>query len=213
MLPSIIRKRFKGRKGFTLAEVLIAIMIGTMVVASAWSVYVMVWQWWAEMSPRLDVERFARVALLNTTEGVTSISGLGDVVNETYTVGSTTYKYRSGIAWATAYPTISLDKKTITYCLVKESSNTRQFYYGTYIEDNIEKGAIFYKHTNNTVYKLKPALYWPDDTTSIKFEKFEGADNIIKVTVTASKEVKGTRKEPYTVSVTYTDTVYLRNAL
>lgn len=211
----IAKNKLKGRRGFTLAEILIASIIGTMVIASAWSVYVMVWQWWSEMSPRLEVERFARMTLLNVTEGVTSIRNLGDVAG-TYTAGSTTYRRRNGIAWATAYPTISGDGKTITYRLAPDSSNIRQFYYGTYNG----KGVIYYKHSNGTNYRLEPTLDSPTDQTSIIFDKLpnpspppDDYDNIIQVTVTAEKEVLGTRKGPHKVKVVYTDTVYLRNAL
>ena len=209
MSLTITKKGLKNRRGFTLAEMLIASIIGTMVIASAWSVYVMVWQWWAETSPRIEVERFARLALLNLTEGVTSVRGLSGDVAGSYTVNSIPYKRRNGIAWAKAYPTISADKKTITYKLEPDSSDTRQFYYGTYNG----KGVMYYKHSNGTTYRLEPTLDAPATGTGIMFENFDGANNIIKVTVTAAREVKGTRKEPYTVSVVYADTIYLRNAL
>lgn len=199
-------KKALNSKGFTLAEVLIAAIIGTMVIASAWSVYMMIWQWWAETGPRIEIERTARLALLNIIDGVTSVQGLSGNVAGSYSVGSTSYKRRNGIAWATAYPTISSDKKTITYRLWPDSSNVRQFYYGTYNG----QGVVYYKHTDGTNYRLDGTL----GLTELKFENFGEANNVIRITVTAQKSVYGTRlNQPYNVSVTYTDTVYLRNAL
>ena len=212
-----VRKILKGSQGFTLAEILIASMIGTMVIASAWSVYVMVWQWWAEMSPRLEVEKVARLALLNVIEGVTSVRDLSGNVAGSYVVGSTTYRRRNGIAWAakdpgdSKYPEI-LDQtgkpaSRIRYHLVPDANNVkREFYYGTYNS----QGVVYYKHTTGTSYRLDSTL----GITDLRFENFSGADNIIRVTVTVQKEVYGTRThQPFIVRVVYTDTVYLRNAL
>lgn len=211
-----------GRKGFTLAEVLMATVISTMVIASAWSVYMMVWQWWAEMGPHIEIERTARLALLNVIDGVTSVKGLTGDVAGTYYVGSTPCKRRNGIAWANkdpgddSYPQI-LDQtgkpaSKINYHLEPDPNNTkREFYYGTYNG----QGVIYYKHTDGTSYMLDGTR----GITDLRFEKFVDAegnthDNIIEVTVTAEKAVYGTRAQaPYTVDVVYTDTVYLRNAL
>jgi hypothetical protein len=212
----------RNRKAFTLAEVLIAAIIGTMVIVSAWSVYMMMWQWWAETSPRLDIERAARLALLNIIEGVSSISGFSGDVAGSYTIGSDTYRRRNGIAWANkdpgdnAYPIIEDQTghpaSRIRYHLLPDANNSkREFYYGTYNG----QGIVYYKHTNSVAYRLDSTR----GITDVKFEKFidaEGGthDNIIKVTVTAQKEVYGTRtNQPYTVTVVYSDTVYLRNAL
>jgi len=210
MSPIIARSALGNRKGFSLAEILMATIIGTMVMASAWSVYMMVWQWWAEMGPRIEIERSARLALLNIVDGVTSVKGLSGYVAGSYSIGSTSYPRRNGIAWATEYPTISSDEKTITYEL-EDSPSARQFYYGTYNG----QGIVYYKHTNGTSYELDSTR----GITDLKFEKFVDAegnphDNVIKVTVTARKGIYGTRvNQPYTIEVVYTDTAYLRNAL
>lgn len=207
----------RDRRGFTLAEVLIAIIVGTFVMISAWSAYMMVWQWWSEMGPRLDVERSARLALLNTIEGVTSVSGLSGDVAGSYTVNSVAHKRRNGIAWANkdpgdnAYPEI-LDQtgypaSRIRYHLVPDGNNVkREIYFGTYNG----QGVLYYKHTSGASYRLDSTL----GITNLKFEKLSGTNNIIKVTVTSQKQVYGTRtQQPYTVQVVYTDTVFLRNAL
>jgi hypothetical protein len=222
MLLTTVSDILKSRNGFTLAEVLIAAIIGTMVVASAWAVYMMVWQWWTEMGPRLDIERSARLALLNVIEGVKSISGLTGDVAGSYTIGSSTYKRRNGIAWASKdpgdnkYPEImdqtGYPASRIKYHLIPDANSTkREFYYGTYNG----QGVVYYKHTDGVSYRIDSTR----GITGLKFEDFVDTEgvihkNIIKVTVTAKKEIYGTRtNQPYTVTVVYTDTVYLRNAL
>ncbi len=204
-----------------------ATVISTMVMASAWSVYMMVWRWWAETGPRIETERAARLALLNVTDGVTSIKNLSGNVADSYSIGSTPspYKCRNGIAWSTltkedldsnpsfTTPVISADGHQIDFKLDRDAVavNGRSFYAGTY--DG--QGVVYYKHTNGTSYMLDSTR----GITDLKFEKFEDAqhvihDDIIKVTVTAEKEIHGTRaQQSYTVGVVYADTVYLRNAL
>jgi hypothetical protein len=159
---------------------------------------------------------------LNIIEGVTSVKNLSGDVAGSYTVNSVSYKRRNGLAWASkdpgdnSYPVIEDQTghpaSKIKYHLVPDADNVkREFYYGTYSG----KGVVYYKHSNGTSYRLNDTL----GITDLKFEKFidsddEEHDNIIKVTVTAAKEVYGTRmQQPYTVTVVYTDTVYLRNAL
>lgn len=221
MSPITARSILNGRKGFTLAEVLMATVISTIVIASAWSVYMMVWQWWAEMGPRIEIERTARLALLNVIDGVTSVKGLSGDVAGSYYVGATPYKRRNGIAWANkdpgdnSYPQIQdqtgKPASRISYHLEPDPNNTkREFYYGTYSG----QGVIYYKHTDGASYVLDGTR----GITDLSFEKFVDAegnthDNIIKVIVTAEREIYGTRAQPYTVEVVYTDTVYLRNAL
>ena len=164
------------------------------------------------MSPRLDAQRTARMTLLNVVEGVTGVVGGPDPVAGTFTVGATTYKRRNGLAWATAYPTIAADGKTISYRLVPDSSNLRQFYLGT--DPVTGEGVIYYKHSNGTSYKIPSTR----GITDIKFEKFRDDssvvhDNIIKITATAEKDIQGTRAGPFNIKIVYTDTIYLRNAL
>jgi hypothetical protein len=203
----------KRRNAFTIAEVLLASVVGMFVIGAVICVYMMTWRWWAEISPRLDAQRAARLALLNVIEGVTGIASGPDPVAGAFTVGSTAYKRRNGIAWATAYPTISADNKSIDYRLVPDSSNTRRFYLVTDSVTGI--GTLYYKHSSGASYAIPSTRGLSD----IKFEKFTDAggtahDNIIKVTATAEKNVAGTRPGAgLDIKVVYTDTVYLRNAL
>lgn len=188
-----------------MVEVMLSSIMVSVIMLAVCGVYMMGWQWLGETGPRLDMEKAARMALLTVIEG--SI----DQNAGTYTVGSTTYTRRNGIAWSTAYPTISSDKRTITYRLAPDSGNTRQFYYGTY-DGN---GYIFYENSSGTVTRLDSTK----GVTDIQFSKFTDADgvthdNIIQVVVTSEKDIYGTRKaNPYHVQVIYTDTVLLRNAL
>ena len=190
-----------------MVEVLFAAVIGCYVIMAVWSVCIMTWRWWAEITPRLELEKAARLTLLSVIEGKID-SSVGS-----YTAGPTTYTRRNGIAWAIAYPTISSDAKTISYRLVPDSSNIRQFYYGTYGGD----GYIFYKNNSGTVTRIDSTK----GVTNIQFSKLPDPsnpsgppyDNIIQVVVTAERDILGTRSSPYHVKVQYTDTVFLRNAL
>lgn len=191
--------------GFTIVEAMLSSIIVSIIMLAVWGVYMMGWQWWGETGPRLDMEKAARMALLSVIEGSV------DQNAGSYTVGSTTYTRRNGIAWATAYPTISSDGKTITYRLAPDSSNVRQFYYGTYNGN----GYIFHKNGSGTVTRIDSTK----GVTGIQFSKFVDAqsvthDNIIQVVATSDRDIYGTRKaNPYHVNVVYTDTVLLRNAL
>ena len=87
------RKRFiRASSGFTLVEALISLFIVTFMFAAAVSVYAMGWRWWAEISPRIEAQRIARVALSSV------IDGRIDATAGTYTIGSTVYGRRNGIA-------------------------------------------------------------------------------------------------------------------
>jgi hypothetical protein len=195
-----------------MVEVMLASVIGVFVIGATISVYIMTSQWWSEMTPRLDAQRTARLALLNIIEGVTGIVDGPDPVAGTFTAGSASYKRRNGIAWATAYPTISSDGKTISYRLVPDSSDSRGFYLATDAATGL--GMLYYRHSSGTSYAIPSTR----GLTDIEFEKFtDGSgivhDNIIKVTATARKNVQGTRAAGLDIRVVYTDTVYLRNAL
>lgn len=201
-----------NRRGFTLVEMMFALVIGFFVIAAAWASYVMIWQWWAEMSPRLDAQRTARIALLSVIEGVTGVVGGPDPVAGTFTVGDTTYKRRNGIAWATAYPSITAGGGSISYRLVPDSSNARMFF--VLANSLVPEGALYYKHTDGKTYEIPSTR----GISEVKFEKFVDSggaehDNIIKVTATVDRDISGTRAGQYNIKVVYTDTVYLRNAL
>lgn len=221
----MIKTAIQGKKGFTLAEILIAALIGTLVITSAWAVYVMIWQWWAETNPRLNVERKARIILLRVIEGVP------DSTTGSYTVGSTTYNRRNGIAWASGDPDIYEQGGTLipggsvgcvrgsctdTDCVgVKikyridkpgETSNIREFYVDSY---NGRK-AVYYKDGNGTSHRIDETLA---DDIALTFERL----SVIRTGPGSSgcnficEEGLGTKKclkNVIVVSVTVTDKVY-----
>lgn len=204
MSPNIIKYFNKGRKAFSIVEALLATFVVLYVFLSVVSVYIMVWRWWHEVAPRIEAQRIARVALSSI------IDGAADPTAGTYTVNSVTYKRRSGIAWATSSPDIP-SQSQINFMLVPDSSNIRSFYI-TQDDEDSTKEAVYYKDYNNatltpTVHKIASTV----GITDLKFEKFLSLSNIIKVTATVEKEIKGTRQTPYNIKVEYNDIVYLRN--
>lgn len=239
MLRNITDRLRRRRRGFTLAEVLIAAIIGTLVITSAWSVYMMVWQWWAEISPRIGVERKARLVLLQVIEGVP------DSTTGSYTINSVSYNRRNGIAWATAYPDIYTSSGTaipasngdaytgvrIKYRLSPDSANVRELYVGDYNG----KKAVYYKSSasatpralENTAaddivltFKRLSSLAYVTSGGSATSASYKDPttnndhENIVIVAVTLTDNVFGTRtNQPYGVTVRYSDTVYLRNKI
>jgi len=229
MSPIIIRPTGGGRRGFTLAEVLIASIIGTLVIVAAWSVYVMVWQWWAESSPRLDVERSARIALLRVVEGVPG-SATGDTGKDT--VNSIDYKRRNGIAWSTDNPefeSVTIDgqskvrKIKFRLKLDDEKAQLQGNIRSYYLAKNGDQRVIYYRYYNydTSSYATEEIANSPGVIYDVEFASFtdDGSPpasypNIVTVKLSAAKEVYGTRvNQPFTVRVDYTDTVYLRNKL
>lgn len=201
MLRNIRNFKTGDTKAFTIVEIMLASVIAAFILTTVMGVYMMCSQWWAEIGPRLDAEKCARMALLSIIEGsVDSTAG-------SYTVDGTIYTRRNGIAWATATPLISgTGDSDISYRLVPDDSNSRHFYKEIYNGD----GYIYYVDGIGPVKIITSTK----GVTDLRFSTVEGHDNIIQVEVTAEKDVYGTRRaDPYTISVTYTDTVYLRNTV
>ena len=201
MSPNI--SDMKLRRAVTLAEVITASAIALYTIGAAWAVYIMVWRWYYEAAPRVEAQRMARAAIAQI------VDGYPDSTTGTYTIGSTTYKRRNGIAWATEDPTVTSDQ--IDYRLEPDSSNIRSYYMATVPDTGGEK-ALYYKDSNGTSHEIRATR----GITALTFEKFEDKDetvhnNIITVTATAEKEVRGTRSQPYNIKIVYSDVIYLRN--
>ncbi|MBN1526909.1 MAG: hypothetical protein JW919_04925 [Candidatus Omnitrophica bacterium] len=193
----------KTRRGVTLTEVITASVIALYTIGAAYAVYIMVWRWYSEAAPRVEAQRIARAAIAQI------VDGYPDDTTGTYTVGTTTYKRRNGIAWATEDPTVTADQ--IDYQLEPDSSNVRSYYMDTVPDTGGEK-ALYYKDSNSATHEIRATR----GLTDLAFEKFVDGDsvthnNIITVTATAEKEVRGTRSEPYTIKITYSDIIFLRN--
>lgn len=199
MSQIIVKNRGPGPKGFVLAEMLITLLVITFVLSASISIYMMTAQWWAEMAPRVEAQKIARVALTSI------IDGRIDPTAGTYTVNLRTYGRRNGIAWATETPDIPSSSR-INFRLNKpgETSNVRSFYIAT---DPVTKlRAVYYADSSGAVTMIRSTL----GITDLRFEKYLGYNNAIKVTATVDKNIIGTRNQPYRVKVEYSELAYLR---
>ncbi len=172
------------------------------------------WTWWHEINPTIEAQRAVRVTLSSVIEG--SI----DPTAGTDTIGSSTYKRRSGLTGAMfdainptpTTPVISEDQKRIDFRLEVDTSNVRAFYLGTDPLTGLK--VVYYIDNASAVHKLDATKgitdlqfsYYTDTGGTVHYD-------IIKVTAAVSKDVLGTRNQPYHVEVVDSDFVYLKNAL
>ncbi|MDD5422645.1 MAG: hypothetical protein WC592_01805 [Candidatus Omnitrophota bacterium] len=185
-------------RAFTLTELLTASFIAMFIFLAAWSIYVMSWSWFYEMSPRIEAQRIARIALSAIREG-----SMDDTVG-TFSVGAVTFKRRNGIANAIAEPDIpSLQR--INYALEPDGSNERSFYLG--IDAASGLNALYYMDNDGTVHEIMATIGLSD----LKFEKYLGCGNLIKVTATVEKDIAGTRPGGQHIKAEYSDIVSLKN--
>jgi hypothetical protein len=198
MLRTTHRRKFGGKKAFTLFEALTASSITVFIVLGVWSIYVLGWSQWHEIEPQLDAQKIARSALAAIVEGSQ------DSTADTYVIGSSTYFRRNGIAQATAIPDLPTPQR-INFRLEPDSSNIRSFYLGVDYISGLN--VVCYKDRNNAVHAIGSTL----GITNIIFEKYGGNDNLIKVTATVERDVFGTRAQTYHISVLYSDVAYLRS--
>lgn len=188
----------RNKKGFTLAEVITASFIAVYIVIGVWSLYLMAVSWWHETMPKIESQRIARMALTSVIRGSLDSTAGDDLI------GSSLYGRRNGIASAVLIPSIP-SPEHINFALETDSSNIRAFYLGT--DPATGQKAVYYKNNSGQVIMLKSTL----GITDLKFEKFDGQDNMVKVTATARKEVLGTRSAAYVAETVYDEVVYLRN--
>jgi len=210
MLPNIpTHKRWAGgRGGFTLVETLVSVFVVILVMLAAVSVYVMGWRWWAEVAPRIEAQKAARVALASIIEGRI------DATAGTYTVGATTYGRRNGIAWSVFAPTIDTPSDSpnpansrIRFGLDKSSdtATTREFRLKT--DPATGLWAVYYKDDADVYHMIRPTI----GITGLRFENYDGLNNLVRVTATVDRTVRGTRRGDYQVTVEYSEVVYLRS--
>ena len=167
------------------------------IMLAAWSIYVMSWSWWHEMSPHIEAQRIARITLNSIRKGSV------DPTAGTYKVGANRYARRNGIAQAKAAPDLS-GEHAIDFCLEPDSSNVRSFYLGT---DASGLKALFYRDSNGTDHEIKSTIGLKD----LAFEFYGGVNNLVKVTATVVRDVKGTRAGGRHIKIVYSDVVHLRN--
>ncbi len=220
-----------NKKSFTLIEVLVTIFTATLIFSAAWAIYAMGMTWWHEVSPRIEAQRIARLAVTKIIDGTTDSTAGQDII------GGSSFKRRNGIS-STYYfaPTLPNPKyypdgttysNEIDYGLFEDYStatpspyqpsaarNVRAFYIGTDTDSSLK--VVYYKDGQSVVHKISSTL----GITDLKFHRYietkiDGSTvehpKIIVVTATVEKEVSTGKSEPYQIKVEYKDYAYLRN--
>lgn len=191
-----------------------ASFIAMFVIASAYGLYIMGWRWWTEISPAIEAQRVARIAVTGI------ITGTVDPTEGTDTISSIIYSRRNGIAAAMfdadnlppSTPVISGDNTRIDFRSEADNSNARAYYIAT----DAQTGDKFIYYSNNAggvkridstrgVTALEIRFY----VDGIGVTRY----NIIQVKAKADKDIIGPRSQAYPVRVEYTDYVYLKNKL
>lgn len=169
------------------------------------------WSWWNEVAPTTECQRIARTALMSVMDGVIDQSAGTDVVNYV------TYKRRLGAGWSNrtyadvqdltfSTPVISANGRQIDFKLEPDpaASNIRRYYLG---QDENGVKAVYYQYSGDT----PKAITGTKGISDIIFENVSGYSNLLKVTVTAQRDVRSMRRATYQATATYSDYVFLRN--
>ena len=200
-MSRIIRLPSLGNKnGFTLFEALTASVITLFIIMGVWSIYVLGWSQWHEIAPQLDAQKIVRSAI------VSIIDGARDSSAGTYSIGSSSYYRRNGIAQAVAEPDISsANTQRIDFKLEPDTGNSRSFYLGA--DPASGMNAVYYRDNSGNARMLKTTI----GITDLQFEKYGGLNNLVKVTASVERDVVGTRQNAYHIKVVYSDVAYLRS--
>lgn len=194
------------KRAFTIVELVINTLIVLYVIAAGWSVYIMVWRWWYETAPQVEVQRVARVAMMSIVEGRREDALGSDQI------GSTIYRRRNGISETTltnanptpASPVVTStgqDQDRIDFRLEPDLSNTRSYAVGT-VSTGVQ--ALYYNGNIIGSTMIKGRIYITCDPVS-------GFNNLYKVTVRVEKDVHGTRLSSYTAVGEFSDHIFMRN--
>lgn len=213
----------KDKKAFTLAEFLVSIFVGTLIFVAAWSMYAMGWTWWYEVSPRIESQRIARLAIMKIIEGTQDSTTGFDII------GNSRYNRRNGISsayYSYNLPDLQYDSDGVPYSnridfglfedygTYEPSSprNVRSFY----LDNDGDAGlkAVYYRDGQGAAHKISST----SGITDLKFNKYvidKAAltldDYIIVVTATVEKDVSASGMQPYHIKVEYSDSIYLKN--
>ena len=205
-----------NKKAFTLVETFISTFIVLYVFLAAWMLYSTAWAWWHEISPKIEAQKTAKLALsLIITGSVDDTAGV-DIIN------SVNYKRRNGIAWASSLlnPTSMPDddgdgepdrwlwtNNRIDFRLEGDVSSDLRYFK---VENN--KIVYCYSITRNGVLQeaSKDIVRTSDplDAIALEFE-FVVQYNMVKVTVTIAKHLATRPAMPYTI--TLKDYIHMRN--
>lgn len=229
-------KTLRRRDGFTLAEMVVSAFVASLVFVVIWAIYILGWTWWYEVSPRIEAQRIARVAIEKIVDGVPDSTTGYDMI------GSTRHNKRNGIAstyyFAPNLPSTytnsegTIVSNSIEYGLYQDyavhppavANNIRSFYLSTDVATGLK--AVYYKDGNGASHMLKETL----GITNLEFSYYVDRDvtpnvtckDIIVVSVVVDKSVSAVGHTPYDIKVHYGyddavklrcgNTVYLRNA-
>ena len=186
-------------------------IIITYIFLGVWSIYAMGWKWWKEIVPVIDTQRVARIALSTIVEGA------ADTTAGQETIGSVTYKRRSGISWITrngaglpATPIISADGTQISFMLEGDAANSRKFYIG---QDTVTgMKALYYADNSGASREIKSTQIDPTyGDIKLTFLLDTAYQNLIKVTVRVEKRVPSTIYATSPIVIEYSGYVYIRN--
>ena len=99
----------------------------------------------------------------------------------------------------------------ISYRLEGDAGNPNRRSFYTY-RDPGEESQLWYR--NPSYSRTAVGIGGTKGLVGLRLEYVDqiAYPKLIKVTATATKVIKGTRSAPYTISVQYSDFVYLRNA-
>jgi len=229
-------KNLFRKDGFTLVEMLVSAFVMTLILAVIWAIYILGWTWWYEVSPRIEAQRIARLAMENIVEGNMDPTAGYDVI------GSTRYYKRNGISSTYHFPPNlpntytnsegTVVSNSIEYGLYQDYSahpptvanNIRSFYLGT--DAGTGLNAVYYRDSGGVSHILKGTI----GITNLEFSYYVDTDvspnvtykDIIVVSVIVDKAVSAVGHTPYNVNVHYGyddasklrcgNTIYLRNA-
>ena len=194
------------RRSFTLVETMVASSIAIYIFLCAWAMYMIAWTWWYEISPQIECQRIARLAISEISEGaIDATLGTDAWCPNSYNQRRNGFKWASCVDSGDVLPTITdlgpNSGHRINFKLENDpkGSNARSFYLG---QDAYGVKAVYYLYVNNSPQIIKGT----SGITDLTFEKADLALPLYKVTATAEKVVRGVKR-----SATYTDYILLRN--
>lgn len=197
---------FGKKRSFTLVEVMVATFISLYTLLAVTGAYVMFWTWWHETLPEIEAQKTARITLSEI------IYGKSDSTAGTYTIGTSNFTRRNGIAGAVRAPTTPTYQQ-INFGLGSDVANSRSYYLGLDPATNLN--AVYYKNSDGTISMIPSTLGIYD--LKFEFRTYIDADGIeqtdtsmVIVTATVEKEIVG-GATPHRVHVVYSQLVSLRN--
>ncbi len=197
------------RRSFTLVETMVASSIAIYIFLCAWAMYMIAWTWWYEISPQIECQRIARLAISTVSEGAIDVTlGTDAWCSVTHNQRRNGFKWASRVDGGDVTPTIAVigtdgKGRRINFKLENDplGSNVRSFYLG---QDAQGVNVVYYQYMSNT--STPQIIKGTRGITDLTFEKADLVLPFYKVTATAEKVVRGVKR-----SAAYTDYILLRN--